>query len=132
MLPASDSSSNAKLDQHSLSESTIGYRPSDPWLVGQPLLLSEMRQVQVLNDESLSRWNSRTFWLMWEKKTMAIRKAQVEDMLPHWMYAYRYAIAVMRDSAGLKGEVDSSNPLEAEILKKAADVALYITGKVKF
>jgi len=63
---------------------------------------------------------------------MAIRKAQVEDMLPHWMYAYRYAIAVMRDSAGLKGEVDSSNPLEAEILKKAADVALFITGKVKF
>ena len=69
---------------------------------------------------------------MWEKKKIAIRKAQVEDVLPHWMYAYRYAIAVMRDSAGLKGEVDSSNPLEAEILKKAADVALFITGKVKF
>ena len=132
MLPASDSSSNAKLDRHSLSESTIGYRPSDPWLEGQPLLLSEMRQVQVLNDESLSRWNSMTFWLMWEKKKMAVRKAQVEDMLPHWMYAYRYALAVMREAAGLKGDVDNTNPLEAEILKKAADVALFITGKVKF
>jgi len=132
MLPASDSSSNAKLDQHFLSASTIGYRPSDPWLEGQPLLLSEMRQVQVLNDESLSRWNSMTFWLMWEKKKMAVRKAQVEDMLPHWMYAYRYALAVMREAAGLKGDVDNTNPLEGEILKKAADVALFITGKVKF
>lgn len=69
---------------------------------------------------------------MWEKKTMAVRKAQVEDMLPHWMYAYRYALAVMREQAGLKGEVDGTNPFEIEILKKAADVALFITGKVKF
>lgn len=63
---------------------------------------------------------------------MAIRKAQVEDMLPHWLYAYKYALAVMRETAGLIGEVDSTNPLEAEILTKAADVALVITGKVKF
>lgn len=63
---------------------------------------------------------------------MAVRKAQVEDMLPHWLYAYKYALAVMRDTAGLKGNVDSSNPLEAEIVKKAADVALFVTGKVKF
>lgn len=131
-LQANDSSSNAKLDQPSLNESTIGYRPSDQWLTGQPLLLSEIRQVQAIRDESLSRWNSRTFWIMWEKKTMAVRKAQVEDMLPHWMYAYRYALAVMREQAGLKGDVDGTNPFEIEILKKAADVALFITGKVKF
>lgn len=63
---------------------------------------------------------------------MAVRKAQVEDMLPHWLYSYKYVLAVMRDTAGLRGEVDSTNPLEQEIMKKAADIALVITGKVKF
>jgi hypothetical protein len=63
---------------------------------------------------------------------MAIRKAQVEDMLPHWLYSVRYAYAVMREGVGLKGEPDPTNPVELELMKKAADVALAVTGKVKF
>lgn len=69
---------------------------------------------------------------MWEKKTMAIRKAQVEDMLPHWLYSVKYVYAVMRESVGLQGKPDPTNPVELELVKKAADVALAITGKVKF
>lgn len=63
---------------------------------------------------------------------MAIRKAQVEDMLPHWLYSTRYAYAVLRESVGLKGEPDPTNPVELELIKKASDVALALTGKVKY
>jgi hypothetical protein len=38
----------------------------------------------------------------------------------------------MRESVGLHGEPDPTNPVEVELMKKAADVALSITGKVKF
>lgn len=63
---------------------------------------------------------------------MSVRKAQVEDMLPHWLYSVKYVYAVMRESVGLHGEPDPKNPAEIELMKKAADVALAITGKVKF
>ncbi len=95
-------------------------------------MLSEIRLAREPSDVFSSRWNSRIFWIIWEMIPMAIRKAQVEDMLPHWLYSVRYVYAVMREGVGLKGEPDPTNPVEVELMKKAADVALAITGKVKF
>lgn len=69
---------------------------------------------------------------MWEMTPMSVRKAQVEDMLPHWLYSMKYAYATMRESVGLNGQPDPTNPVELELVKKAADIALAITGKVKF
>lgn len=63
---------------------------------------------------------------------MSVRKAQVEDMLPHWLYSVKYVYAVLRESMGLHGEPDPTNPVELELIKKAADVAVAVTGKVKF